>query len=179
MNKRCFILSIILANWFFVNSANSLVEAPNYNFSLDMLKPFYPDGDIKAVEKDFGIGEIIKENGQQKLTKYYLRHIRYNFPIYLQTDNGKSTGFYATLPSYFSHDLFHQALINRFGKQDHYFKKENHAVYVWNNKENNKIIYNGGCTIICFPVYLTIFKNDKAGATPPLIEEIMTGSRTK
>lgn len=173
MNKRCFTLFIILANWFFVNSANSLVEAPNYNFSLDMLKPFYPDSQIKEVEKTFGIGLLIKESGDKKLTKFQLTHVRYNFPIYLQTNGDKSIGFYATLPSYFSHDLFHQALINRFGKQDHYFKKENHAVYVWNNKDGNKIIYSGGCTIICFPVYLTIFKNSTVGETPPLIKELL------
>jgi hypothetical protein len=83
-----------------------------------------------------------------------MKHVRYVFPFWVQYEKGKSVDILARLPAYFLHNIFHQSLINRFGPQDKYLKKEEHAVYQWTNKKNFNITYSGACTITCFPVFM-------------------------
>ena len=148
-----YLITIIVAIPILVNQVSGKVEPPNYNFSLDSLQFFQPKSSYKALVKKYGKGEMVETKGEIKTLKYYISQIRYKFPVYVQIKDDEILDFFAKLPSYFLHDIFHQSLINRYGKQDSYFKKEANAVYQWNNKKGIKHIYSGACSITCFPVY--------------------------
>ena len=156
------------------------VDPPNYNFSLDRLNQFKPGNSKEEIEKENKKGEIIEQQGERAVIKYYITHLRYKFPIFVQFYQGKVLDYYARLPQYFLHDVFHQSLINRFGKQNKYFKKEESALYQWENKENMKIVYHAACTITCFPIYLSMITMTTTQATTdltsyrPLIETFKT-----
>lgn len=141
--------------FFFSLTSLAKVEAPNYNFSLDQLIDFFPDKSFEELQQKRGKAELHTMNGQVPTYKYYVEQIHYKFPVYFQVYQGKILDFYAKLPSYFLHDVFHQSLLNRFGKQDKYLKKANHATYIWKNKNNALLLYQGGCTIQCFSVFFT------------------------
>lgn len=130
------------------------IEPPNYNFSLDTLADFYPGKKFEEIKKKYGEPQMKMERATP-IYMFYVAHIRYKFPVYVRIFNGESVGFLARLPAYFLHDVFHQSLINRYGKQDEYSKSDNAAIYIWNNKNNMKFIYQGQCTLNCFPMYLS------------------------
>lgn len=139
----------------FVNAADSKVDPPNYNFSLDSLEIFKPGSTKASITAKYGKGEVLND-GDITLVKYYVSQIRYKFPVFVQLKAGVSVGFFARLPNYFSHDLYHQSLINRYGKQTKYHKQENHAVYSWSNQNGITRTYQGACTITCFPIYYSV-----------------------
>lgn len=134
-------------------SAFAEVTPPNYNFSLDSLQVFKPGSTREAFEKKYGKGEVWKEQNKTVVLKYYVAQIRYKFPVFVQVFDGKVVDFFARLPTYFLHDVFHQSLINRIGKQDKYFKVEGNALYSWKNKKGIDHTYSGTCTITCFPIF--------------------------
>ena len=172
--RLLFLITIFTVNLILVKEVSGKVDPPNYNFSLDNLSAFLPEAPFTAMEQKFGKGELISENNGIKEYKFLVSQLRYKFPVWVQVYEGKSLDFFAKLPSYFLHDIFHQSLINRYGKQDKYFNKENNSVYVWNNKNNVKHVYNGSCTITCFPVYyagLIATPKDGLAGYKPLIEK--------
>ena len=133
----------------------ALIEEPNYNFSLDQFDSIMPGTKKEVVEQKFGKGSLLKKNPET--IKYLLKHQRYVFPVIVQYDEtGTTQDFYAKLPSYFFHSVFHQAIITRFGKQNQYIKGTRNALYIWDNIKGNKIIYSGSCTITCFPEFYTV-----------------------
>lgn len=138
----------------FVFEVQGEIEPPNYNFSLDTLADFYPGKKFEEIKKKYGKPELAINKGVP-IYQFYVSHLRYKFPVYVRIYNNESVGFFARLPSYFLHDVFHQSLINRYGKQDEYSKVGNAAVYIWNNEKNIKFIYQGQCTLNCFPMYLS------------------------
>lgn len=135
------------------------VEPPNYNFDLDKLQTFMPGSTLESIQSEYK-GEVMFKNSNFITYRFYVSHIRYRFAILVQTLNGKVTDFYARLPSYFLHDIFHQSLINRIGKQDKYFLKNEQAIYQWNNANNFTHTYSGACTITCFPIFYAVKSND-------------------
>lgn len=160
MQKTFFLLFLVTAigiGTFALSPSPALgqIEPPNYNFSLDTLGDFYPGKKFEAIKQKYGKGEIEFNKGASVIYKFYVSHIRYKFPVFVNVFKGESVGFFARLPSYFLHDVFHQSLINRYGKQDEYSKVGNAANYTWNNKNNLKIIYQGQCTLTCFPMYIS------------------------
>ena len=170
------LILIIVAILFVVNNSHGKVDPPNYNFSLDALKVFTPKSSVKALIAKYGKGELVEDQSGIKTLKYYVAHIRYKFPVYVQVKDDEVLDFFAKLPTYFLHDIFHQSLINRFGKQDTYFKKEANALYQWNNEKGVKYIYSGACSITCFPVYYSgVIAVPDAGLLgyKPLIEKFM------
>lgn len=136
------------------------VEPPNYNFSLDKFNDFYPNKSLKSIQSQYGPGEIVLRQGPYLTYKFYIAHIRYKFVILVQTRDDKVLDFHARLPHYFLHDVFHQSLINRIGKQDTYLLKDEHAVYVWKNQTGFKHTYEAACTITCFPIYYALELKD-------------------
>ena len=142
---------------------NAKVETPNYDFSLETLKDFFPDRPILELDKKYGKGEVMSEEGGTKTLKYYVSHLRYKFPVLVQVREGVILDFYARLPNYFLHDIFFQSLINRLGKQTSYKKIGEEAVYTWEAKPL-KHIYNAACTITCFPIFYAVEK-EEAGQT--------------
>lgn len=132
---------------------NAEVKPANYDFSLESLKVFKPGTPREAFEKVYGKGEVWKKENKTITLKYYVAQIRYKFPVFVQLFENKVVDYYARLPTYFLHDLFHQSIINRIGKQDKYFRIENNALYKWENKKGINYIYSGTCTITCFPIF--------------------------
>jgi len=135
------------------------VDPPNYNFKLDQISSLLPGKTKQWVEEKYGKGETYSKQGEYTTVRYKMKHVRYIFPFWIQYKKGKSVDLLAKLPSYFLHDIFHQSLINRYGPQDHYLKKGEHAVYRWQNKKGFNITYSGACTITCFPVYIHMEEN--------------------
>lgn len=132
----------------------ALVKEPNYDFSLEELKIFTPLQSFEAVEKKYqGQLKKIKDENGFIIYRTYHTQLRYKFPILIQVKNKTITDFYARLPTYFLHDVFHQSLINRYKMQDHYKKHEEQAIYIWKNRDNIHHVYSGTCTITCFPLY--------------------------
>lgn len=140
------------------------VKAPNYDFSLDSFKIFMPSSSLATIKTKYKNISLEKKEKGLSTYKVYVDQLRFKFPVFFQTRDEKVTDFYARLPAYFLHDIFHQSLINRLGKQNKYLKKEEAAVYVWNKKDLTHV-YSGGCTITCFAIYYTVYLNDK-GYTP-------------
>jgi hypothetical protein len=155
MQKTFFLLIFLITFSSSVTDTFAQVEPPNYNFSLDTLSLFFPGAKLAPIQKKWGKGELAFDKGSSKVYKFYVAHIRYKFPVFVHIYKNESISFYARLPSYFLHNIFHQSLINRLGKQDEYSKVGNAGVYIWNNKENIKYIYQGQCTLTCFPMYLS------------------------
>lgn len=134
------------------------VDPPNFNFSLDQFNPYLPG---KVVDKNSPENQklLFTTRGKNLIYRFWISHQRYKFPLFVQTNQeGRILDSYARLPSYFLHDTFHQSLINRYAKQDNYYKKEDLAIYVWKEAkglEQTEIVYSGTCTITCFPVFVT------------------------
>jgi hypothetical protein len=149
------------------------VDPPNYDFSLDELKIFSPFNKLEDIQKKYQNLSLIEDNGALKIYKTYHTQLRYKFPVLFQTKKGVVTDFYARLPAYFLHDVFHQSLINRYKMQDHYHKDQEQAVYIWKNRENIHHVYSGACSITCFPIYYAQYpeKHD-FGAFTPIIKKL-------
>ena len=144
----------------FSHSVGAKVDPPNYNFSLDKFDLFFPGAKQETIKKSYPKEELVLINGSYKVYKYYIEHIRYKFAILVQYKEGVVVDFHARLPPYFLHDIFHQSLINRYGKQDVYKNDKEQSIYVWKNKKNLRHYYVGACTITCFPVYYAVRKID-------------------
>ena len=157
-----------------VTNLTAKIEPPNYNFSVDKFQDFMPGKKLADINKKYpGKKEVMFKQGPFITYKYYIEHIRYKFAILVQTINGAVTDFHARLPQYFLHDIFHQSLINRFGKQDFYKKTEESAIYIWTNKKNINHVYSGACTITCFPIFYAVkeVKHKYGGSYQSLLEK--------
>lgn len=165
-----YLKAAFLSLLFLTNTLSAKVEPPNYNFSLNKFDEYMP-GNILPKEKQKHL--TFNKNGF-KTHKIYIEHIRYKFPLFVQTKDNKIVDFFARLPAYFIHDLFHQSLINKLGNQDVYKKVEEQAVYVWKNKNNLRHYYSGACSITCFPIYyaVKISGNTFGKDYIPLIEQL-------
>lgn len=152
---------------------NAKVDPPNYNFSLETLDDFFPEKKLEEIEKKYGKGELINDNGVLQKRKFQVAQIRYKFPVIVQSKDGVVLDFFAKLPSYFLHDIFLQSLVNRLGKQTTYKKTGEEAFYVW-EKEPLRHIYSAACTLTCFPIFYTVhpIKTDSPVFFVPLIKEM-------
>ena len=162
MLNRRFYTSILIFCFLGICDGFSAVDPPNYDFSLDRLQLFSPGKafDLKSFDpKIYGKGELLKRDGKIEMYRFYVSQLRYKFPVFVQVFNfnNKKTvlDFYARLPAYFLHDVFHRSMINRYGKQERYYKIEDNAIYVWKPKDNIKRTYSGTCSITCFPIFYT------------------------
>ncbi len=155
-------------------SALAKVEPKNYDFKLETLLALNPGSDFDPKQNQFKNTELIEQ--KEKISKYRLEvdYLRYRFPVFIQVREGKILDFYAVLPSYFLHDIFHQSIINRFGKQDRFQKKNGHALYIWKNKAGVDYYYAGTCTITCFPIFFSAQKSQAIDAS--IREELKNSS---
>ena len=148
MIKWLYFLTLFLA----INT-QAQIEPPNINFSLDQIQEYKPGNDINLEQLGQKKAVILKNQDNLVLAKLSVTHTRYTFPLFLQTYKNKILDFYVVLPSYFLHDVFHQSIINRIGKQNRYINKDEQSVYFWDNKENINYTYSSACTITCFPIF--------------------------
>lgn len=162
---------ILILPWLIIifQPLNAKVEAPNYHFSVDTLQEFAPGSSIDTIEKKYGKGSVEKKSGAARTLKFFVSHIRYKFPVLVQESEGKVLDMYARLPHYFLHDVFLQSLVNRIGKQNAYKKTGEHAYYVW-DKDGLRYIYDGACTITCFPIFYAVEK--KESAVPSILQQM-------
>lgn len=153
------------------------VDPPNYNFSLDSLEVFAPGKNLAEITAKAGQGETLRKEGSLLTKKFTIEHLRYKFPVVVNFSQDKVADMYAVLPSYFLHDVFHQTIINRHGKQDEYKNQNGTSVYIWKNKNNQKIIYSSTCTITCFPLYYSLISTEAASGASftPMIESLSSG----
>jgi hypothetical protein len=137
-------------------SLGAKVDPPNYDFSLDKFKLFMPGKSLKNIEAEYKFKELMFKGPNFKTYKFFVEHIRYKFPIFVQFKDGIVTDFHARLPAYFLHDIFHQSLINRLGAQDIYKKSDEQALYIWKNKAKLHHSYSGACGITCYPIFYAV-----------------------
>lgn len=159
-----------------LSSVLAEVDPPNYDFSLDKFNLFMPGKTLAEIEKTYPKKEFMLSRGSYKTYKFYVEHIRYRFPILVQFKEGVVTDFHARLPTYFLHDIFHQSLLNRYGKQDVYKNKKEQSIYIWKNKDNIRHYYVGACTITCFPIFYAARRIDKnnTGDYAPILQQLKT-----
>jgi hypothetical protein len=151
VNKKYLLLLTILI---YSLNAKSKIEPPNYNFSHDTLREFYPGEKLIKVNQKYKNAELIQKKNEVLIYKYYVEQIRYKFPVIVATYKDQIIEAWFRLPSYFLHDVFYQGLINRLGNPDKFKNIEINSIYIWNNKNQIRFVYNGSCTITCFPVFL-------------------------
>lgn len=150
---------------------NAKVEAPNYDFSLNTLADFFPQKAISDLEKKYGKSDSMGSKNGVETSKFNVAHIRYKFPVIVQSKEGKILDFFARLPSYFLHDIFFQSLVNRLGKQNEYKKTGEEAYYVW-DKDGLKHVYSAACTITCFPIFYSVSPSEKTPGLKSLNEQM-------
>jgi hypothetical protein len=166
-------LNLICFIWLVINPTWAKVEAPNYNFSVDTLSDFFPEKSLSEIEKKYGKPQELKKNGETKMLRFWVAQLRYKFPVIVQVKNDIVLDMFARLPSYFLHDIFHQSLINRWGKQQHYKRVDEEAYYRWEN-DLLTIHYSASCTITCFPIYFSVSPSaqKRSGDFKPLHEQL-------
>ncbi|MCY4643479.1 MAG: hypothetical protein OXB88_02580 [Bacteriovoracales bacterium] len=139
----------------------SKVDPPNTSFTLNRLAPFFPGQKFGALQELFGKGKVLNQEGGLQIVRFEISHLRYKFPVMVQIANDRVMDFFAPLPSYFLHDLFHQSLINRYGPQDSYRRGDGFALYEWKNRQGLSHSYSGACTVTCFPLYYAVYPASK------------------
>ena len=146
--------------WFFYSctclllaDAFTQTSLPNYQFNLDTLQLFAPGSKQKDLESKWGPSILIRQQGPTSIYRFSVKYEQFHFPIWVQFFQEQTLDFFAQLPTYFLHDLFYQAIINRQGKADVHFLQENNAVYWWKEKNGAQHLYGASCTITCFPIY--------------------------
>lgn len=153
MLKNCLVY-IFLTFLILVNGAKAKVTPKNYDFTYDKFKDFYPGQELSTIKSKYKNLKLINKKGAAETYETMITHVRYVFPLYIQVKDNKVIDFFAKLPNYFIHDIFHQSLINRFGKQDKFLNKDGTSFYIWKNAEGNTLTYSGACTITCFPIFI-------------------------
>jgi hypothetical protein len=111
MNRIFSIFSILLVIFLVpIKDLYSKVDPPNYNFSLDTLKDFYPGADIKELEKKYGPPEVMSGGGGNLTIKFYVAHIRYKFPVIVQSQEGKILDMFAKLLIFYMMSFINHSL---------------------------------------------------------------------
>lgn len=168
------ICALILGLWPF-DRGLAQIEPPNYDFSLKTFETFMPGSNQKEVEALYPKGELLNKKGDSSTYRYYVAHIRYRFPVIVQYFQNKIIDSYATLPSYFLHDVFHQSLINKWGKQKEFEQKNGTSQYRWAIAQGISITYQATCTITCFPLFVAFSFDplpEGAESAKPLLNQL-------
>lgn len=139
------------------------IKPPNYDFTFASLGPFLPGGTLEKIKSDKTIqSDIFEDNGNLKILRIKLKRANYHIDVYVQTKDDKITDMFARLPQHFIHDIFLADLQKKYKKQDKYVQKDMNALYVWMNRDGNNIIYQGSCSITCFPMFVEVVSGDKS-----------------
>lgn len=148
-------VSFFLIFFCLISNAWSKVDPKNYDFSTDTLAEFFPGSELTKLEGKYGKAEVMRARNGTRMLRFWVTQIRYKFPVIVQADETKVLDMFATLPSYFLHDIFHHSLIKRWGKQQKYKRVDEEAYYQWSDAD--KVMhYSAACTITCFPLYFSV-----------------------
>ena len=133
------------------------------DFTLSLIEPFFPGTSVEKIKSDKTIqSDIFEDNGNQKILKLKLKSSNPKLDIFIQTKDDKVTDLFVRLPQHLSHDSVLAELQKKYKKQDKFSRKDRNALYSWTNKDGNNIIYNGICSITCFPMFVEITNADKS-----------------
>lgn len=143
------------------NLVHAGITPPNYDFSLNTLELFLPGKLIEDVKKANPKFKIVEENGEKKILLFQYKRPNYILDLYTQVNKDKITDLYVRLPQHFIHDSFLKELQTKWKKQDRFTRKDGSALYTWFNRDNFNIIYQGSCSITCFPMFIEIMSTDK------------------
>lgn len=142
---------------------NAEIKPPNYDFTLASLEPFFPGGNMEKIKSDKTIqSDLYEDNGNNKILRYKLKRANYSLNVFVQTKDDKVTDMFVRLPQHFLHDVFLTDLQKKYKKQDKYVQHDMSALYVWMNRDGNNIIYQGSCSITCFPMFIEVVSTDKS-----------------
>ena len=139
-------------------------KTPNYDFTINSLELFFPGKSLEEVKKINPKFDIFEDKGEEKILRFKLNRAGYMLDVYTQVKGDKINDLYVRLPQHFLHDLILTDLQKRVKKQDDFVRKDLSALYVWKNRENNNIIYQGSCSLTCFPMFLEV-----VNASPDII----------
>jgi hypothetical protein len=132
------------------------------DFTLALIEPFFPGNSVEKIKSDKTIqSDIFEDNGNQKILKLKLKSANPKLDIFLQTKDDKVTDLFVRLPQHLSHDSVLAELQKKYKKQESFSRKDRSALYKWMNKDGNNIIYNGICSITCFPMFIEVVSTDK------------------
>jgi hypothetical protein len=137
------------------------ITPPNYDFTLKTLEEFYPGKPIEVVKKSYPNFKTIEDSGDKKIYFFRLKRPNYILDVYTQVKKDTITNVYVRLPQYFLHDALLKELQTKWKKQDRFTRKDGSALYTWFNRDNFNIIYQGSCSITCFPMFIEIMTPDK------------------
>ncbi len=157
---------LLLISFFGVTFADihAQTKSPNYDFTLTSLELFFPGKSLAEAKKSQSQFDIFEDAGEMKILRFKFKRAGYMLDVYTQVKGDTINDLYVRLPQHFLHDLMLADLQKRYKKQDHYVRKDLSALYVWKNRENNHIIYQGSCSITCFPMFLEV-----VNASPDII----------
>lgn len=154
-------------------NSSSLIHAeitpPNYDFKLSLIENFLPGKPSEEIKKQIPKFDTIEDNGDLKTLRFKFKKKNYTLDIYTQIKKDQIMDTYIRLPQYFNHDLFLKELQNKWKKQDKFKNKDRSSYYVWFNRENMNILYQGSCSITCFPVFVEFTTTDKS-TTPQYVK---------
>lgn len=143
-------------------SIHAEITPPNYDFTLKTIESFTPGKNIEEIKKQNPKFDIFEDNGEQKVLRFKIARANYSLDVYTQVKKDQVTDLFVRLPQHFLHDLFLSDLQKKWKKQDKFVRHDKSAVYVWINRDNFNIIYQGSCSITCFPMFLEIVSTDKS-----------------
>lgn len=138
------------------------ITPPNYDFKFSDIENFFPTKSVEEAKKICPKFEIYEDNGDAKIYKFKLIKKDYYLDIYSQVKKDSITDSFIRMPQYFSHDLFLKELQSKWKKQDKFKRKDQSSYYVWMNKDAMNIIYQGSCSITCFPMFIEFVSTDKS-----------------
>jgi hypothetical protein len=141
-----------------ITEINAEIKTPNYDFTLSSLELFFPGRSLEVAKKSQAKFDVFEDSGDQKILRFKLLRAGYVLDVYTQVKQDQFTDMYVRLPQHFLHDLMLSDLQKRYKKQTHYVKKDSSALYVWKNIDGNNIVYQGSCSITCFPMFLEVVK---------------------
>lgn len=142
------------------------IATPNYDFTLKTLENFLPEKIVTELAKDGKKFEIVEGDGDLKLARYHLKSAHYSLTIYIQYKKENIKNIFVRLPQYFNHDLLLKELQGKWKKQDKYFSHDRTSMYTWLNRDQMNILYQGSCSITCFPMFIEFATTDTS--IPPL-----------
>jgi hypothetical protein len=147
--------------YLFISLIHAEITPPNSDFTLKSIEMFYPGKLIEEVKKLDPQFKTLEDSGEKKILFFHLKKKNYLLDIYVQVKKDQIIDLYVRLPQYFLHDILLKELQTKWKKQDRYKRKDRSALYTWFNRDNFNIIYQGSCSITCFPMFIEITNTDK------------------
>lgn len=151
-------LLVIVCLWTGITNVQAEIKSPNYDFTLSSLELFFPGKSLENAKKSWPKFDVFEDGGDQKTLRFKLLRAGYVLDVYTQVKQDQFIDMYVRLPQHFLHDLMLADLQKRYKKQTHFVKKDSSALYVWKSVDGNNIVYQGSCSITCFPMFLEVVK---------------------